>query len=59
MIKFTTLLLLLTCYLISSANCRIGALLEQDYPTATLKCFASEGIANMIFIVKFSPYQTY
>ncbi len=59
MIKVTTLLLLLTCYMISLANCRIGALLEQDYQTATLECFASEGIANIIFVIKLSPYQTY
>ncbi len=57
MIKVTTLLLLLTSYLISSANCRIGALLGKDNPTTTYECMASEGITNMIFLIKLSPYE--
>ncbi len=46
-----TFSLLLTVLLLLCANCKIGAVNVYDVTlsTATLKCLASQGIANLMF----------
>ncbi len=50
MTKVINLFLLVTCCLISLSNCKLGAYLDDDYSTATLKCMVSQGITNTFIV---------
>ncbi len=55
MIKAFALLTLLICFLSHSAYSKIGVWAYNNAPTATFKCFASQGISNYLYNSYFPP----
>ncbi len=56
MIKAFALITLVICFFTNSAYCKIGVDTGNDIPpTATLKCFVSQGMTNFLYLTEFPP----
>ncbi len=56
MIKAFDLLTLVICFFTHSAYSKIGLDTTGDVlPTATLKCFVSQGMTNFLYFTEFPP----
>ena len=58
MIKAFALLTIVICFFSHSAYCKIGVTTSNIPPTATLKCFVSQGMTNFLYLTEFPRQKT-